>query len=67
MSYAQKTLFSAKKGWKTNFWKNKPREVNEHAMPLGKIVLLFILPLGNPEIPIHYTSWDQVEQALLVL
>ena len=24
-----------------------------------------ILLLGNPEIPIHYTSWSQVEQALL--
>ena len=22
--------------------------------------------IGNPEIPIHYTSWSQVEQALLL-
>ena len=23
--------------------------------------------IGNPEIPIHYTSWSQVEQALLMI
>ena len=62
----KKRYFQQKKGEKHNFWKNRPCEVNKRAMPIGKMVLFFILPLGNPEIHIHYTTWSQVEQAFLI-
>ena len=36
-------------GQKMNFSKNRLREVDQRAMPIGKMVLLLILPFGNPK------------------
>ena len=36
-------------GQKMNFSKNQLREVNQRAMPIGKMVSLLILPFGNPK------------------
>ena len=41
--------FQQKRGEKSIFWKNRSNVVDERAMPIGKMVSLFILPLGNPE------------------
>ena len=52
---------------KNFFGKNRPHHVDQRPMPIGKMVLFIFLPLGNPEIPIRYTSWGIVDQALLIL
>ena len=36
-------------GQKMNFGKNQLHEVDQRAMPIGKMVLLLILPFGNPK------------------
>ena len=36
-------------GQKMNFSKNRLREVDQRAMPIGKMVSLLILPFGNPK------------------
>ena len=36
-------------GQKMNYTKNRPREVDQRAMPIGKMVSLLILPFGNPK------------------
>ena len=46
---AQKWLFSPVQRAKPNFSKNRLREVDRRAMPIGKMVLFVILPFGNPK------------------
>ena len=36
-------------GQKIDFTKNRLREVDQHAMQIGKMVSLLILPFGNPK------------------
>ena len=46
---AQKWLFSPVQRAIPNFSKNRLREVDGRAMPIGKMVWFVILPFGNPK------------------
>ena len=51
-------------GQKRNYLKNRLREVDGRAMPIGKIVLFVILPFGNPKRHRSRETWPHFDQAL---
>ena len=52
---------------KNLFWKICFCHFDQWAMPIGKMVLLFILPLGNPEICQDSSTHVRSDQALLMI
>ena len=51
-------------GQKMNYQKNRPHEVNQRAMPIGKMVLFVILPFRNQKRHRSRETWPHFDQAL---